>query len=226
MKIAICISTRNRKEEYNNCLYHWVMALKNCPFEWEIFTVDDASEHIYCKSDHRFLFRSGIPKVKNKCIELAIESGANHIFLVDDDIYPLMGFDSIKHYIDSPHKLMCYTFYPGYISDGKYKYHIKGHGCLMYIHSDVVNTIGGFDTLFGLGKYEHTQYFERASVYGFVPEHTPFIDLLESKYLFYSMDEHKRIKRSFTDQEMDTLLNENKNHYYKTRYTTEYIPYK
>lgn len=95
---------------------------------------------------------------------------------------------------------------------------------MMYIHRSVVEKIGGFDTEFGLGKYEHTEYYERAHRAGITPH--PFIDIVGSNKLIHSMDEHKEVERTFTDGEMRELLNKNRGHYYNTRFLTKFIDYK
>src|SRR5690606_8304989 len=187
------------------------------------FVVDDASDILYCNPDYRFSARSGIPRAKNKNLELAIEWGAEHIFLCDDDVYPISP-DALMPYIKSPHPHLCYTFLPHTrIVDG-HKYHALGNGCMMYIQRSVVEKIGGFDTLFSLGKFEHVQYSHRAHAAGLIPH--PFIDVVGSDKLFHSMDEHNEISRTFTQQEQEHLLNVNREHYYKTRFSTKFIPYK
>jgi len=225
MKIAICISTRNRPKELAKCIHEWEKHVL-CNQDTRLFIVDDASDNKYCDADYRFEERAGIPKVKNKCIALAIQWDADHIFLCDDDVWPLQ-YDAIRPYIDSPFKILCYTFYKPIMQGESHKYHIKGNGCMIYIHRDVIDSIGGFDIRFGLGKFEHTEYFERAHRFGLIPvKGFPFIDIANSHELFHSMDEHNEVKRSFSSEEMKELLNRNREHYYKTRFSTEFIPYK
>ena len=77
-KIAICISTRNRPEAFlktESAIYSLL------PPNAEVFVVDDASNPLYYPvADLCFTKRQGIPAVKNKCLELAMESGASHVF--------------------------------------------------------------------------------------------------------------------------------------------------
>jgi hypothetical protein len=40
------------------------------------------------------------------------------------------------------------------------------------------------------------------------------------------MDEHAEVDRTFTPKEQAHLLNVNREHYYKTRFLTKFIPYK
>jgi glycosyltransferase involved in cell wall biosynthesis len=221
-KIAICVSTRNRPEAFDMCLREWVTCVPWSP-NVAYFVVDDASDIPYPNHDFRFSSRVGIPRAKNKSLELAMDWGADHIFLCDDDVYPISP-NAIIPYINSPHPHLCYTFLPHQrIVDG-HKYHSMANGCMMYIHRSVVEKIGGFDTRFGLGKFEHVQFSHRVHAAGLIPH--PFIDVLGSDKLFHAMDEHNEISRTFTQQEQAHLLNVNRAHYYKTRNLTEFIPYK
>ena len=220
-KIAICISTRNRPESFRkteSAIYSLL------PPNAEVFVVDDASNPLYYPvADLCFTKRQGIPAVKNKCLDIAMESGSDHVFLFDDDCYPIAK-DWHLPYINSPHPHLCYTFLPHTrIVDG-HKYHALGNGCIMYIHRSVVEKIGGFDTRLGLGKFEHVQYSHRAHAAGLIPH--PFIDVVGSDKLFHSMDEQNEVIRTFTDEEQRQLLAKNRNHYYKTRNLTEFISYK
>ncbi|MEI2271819.1 hypothetical protein OHD16_06660 [Sphingobacterium sp. ML3W] len=209
-KIAICITTRNRKEAFDKCIEQMSLFM---PDNARLFIVDDASDIPAPDADFRFSFRSGIPVAKNKCIELAMCWGANHIFLFDDDTYPISINWHIP-YIDSPYKHLCYTFLESYKSVNGHKYHLLGNGCVMYIHRDVVEAIGGFDLTFGLGKYEHTQFSHRASAAGFCP--VPYVDVIGSEKLFYSMDEHGEVERTMTSKEMGEQLKSGRQHFRKT----------
>lgn len=219
-KIAICISTRNRREAFDKC-YRSVMELK--PNDAVVFVVDDASDDPVANCDYYFEQRAGIPRVKNKCLELAMDTGAKHIFLLDDDVM-VKSKDTFAQYINSPHKHLCYTFLKhNRIVDG-HKYHQKGNGCAMYVHRSAVDSIGGFDTAFDIGKYEHTQWSYRIHAAGLTP--TPFVDLVGSGKLFYSMDEHNEVERTLTADEQKHFINKNSQHYYNTRNLTTFMPYK
>ncbi|MDR2274363.1 MAG: hypothetical protein LBF27_25875 [Sphingobacterium sp.] len=218
--IGIAITTRNRKESFNLVKSKITEFMPDNSF---LFCIDDASDIPYANPCFRFDERVGIPKVKNKCLELLILSaGVDHLFLFDDDCYPLTKDWHIP-YVNSPYNLMCYTWYNPIHNDGTHKYHLKGHGCMMYINKSIVESIGGFDTTFGLGKYEHTAYFERSYNAGLVPY--PFIDAINSNKLFHSMDEHGEIDRSFSSEENSKLLKDNLSHYNKTKNDKYFIPY-
>src|SRR5690606_14568308 len=105
-EIAIVISTRNRPKEFQKTFYGIESHLPN---DAVLLIVDDASNENYANAHYRFEKRAGIPKVKNMCLQLAMNTGANHIFLFDDDIYPVIdGWE--KPYIESGINHLSYNF--------------------------------------------------------------------------------------------------------------------
>ncbi len=229
MKIAICITTRNRPDAFRRTYEHW---LNRIPNNARLFVVDDNSDSVYFNADYRFNKRAGIPKAKNKCLELAFNWGADHIFLSDDDCYPISDKWYIP-YIASGVNHLCFTFTSGWNGmpswkDGRVKgslvYHILGCGCMMYFTRKCLEVIGGFDETFGLGKYEHTNISRRIFNAGLID--APFMDVIGSDKLFHSMDQHGEIERSFTDKEQKDLLRENAEYSISKINSSEYIPFR
>lgn len=205
-KIGIAVSTRNRAEQLEWTMmniYNYTMF--SCP----IVIVDDASDNepISVKNNYKFTERVGIPRVKNKCIEMLYNSGCEHFFLFDDDTYPIKK-DWHLPYIESPYEHLSYTFLNPYKTvDNHNFYKPHGNGCMMYFTRNVVDTIGGFDPNFGLGKYEHLQFSHRVHNFGLIPE--PFIDVLGSNEYIYCEDQNNNIARSFSKQEDRELRGQN-----------------
>jgi glycosyltransferase involved in cell wall biosynthesis len=197
-KVAIAISTRNREEPYFKCLQEHLLRVIG---EHHIFVVDDQSEPKYCTSDHRFNERSGISAVKNKCLKLCYESGADHIFLFDDDTYPISENWWLP-YIESELEHAMYCFGHGR-NAGKYKCHHTPNGCMLYFTRKCIDTIGGFDTNYP-NKYEHTDLSRRIYNAGLTP--APYIDVIGSDKLIYCMDQDNATQRSFTQKEMNDNL--------------------
>ena len=218
--IAICITTRNRQEAFCKSIHQ---QLTNLPTNATLIVVNDAGEPTEYDT-FRFPERAGIPRAKNKCLELAMAAGSDEIFLFDDDCYPISkGWE--MPYIRSPFRHLCFTFLPqaGIYPDGLHKYHSLGNGCMLYIHRDVVDNIGGFDTSFGIGKYEHTQFSFRAYNAGYCP--FLYMDVIGSEHLLYSMDEHGEVERSMTEAEMETQLRNGYERFHRTIGTTLYCDY-
>lgn len=229
MSIAIAISTRNRERAFFRCLESWEFYLPN---DAKIFVVDDCSEPIYFDSDFRFTENVGIPRVKNKCLELAYNSGAEHIFLADDDVYPI-SHEWHEPYINSGINHLCYTFTerfrdiperPKAKIYGKFKSHYLPNGCLMYFTRKCIDEVGGFDTRFGLGGFEHVDLTRRIHNAGL----TPFknMDVHGSEKLFHSMDRNGEIERSIPKDIKDKLIKDGMKLFNEKRNDATYIEFR
>ena len=214
--ISICISTRNRPNEFRKVVER---IKKHTHCEYQLMVVDDASDVPYCDADYRFDKRSGIPAVKNMCLSFAEH---DHIFLFDDDTYPISD-DWWKPYVNSGKNHLCYTFLSKYkVKDG-FTYHHLGNGCCMYLTRKCLETVGGFDWRFGLGKYEHVNLSRRIFNAGLTE--APFMDVLGSEQLLYCLDQQKGFKRSFTREEIRSQFNYGAAHHRATLNSKEFIDY-
>lgn len=214
--ISICITTRNRPESFIFVLDK-IKQHTNC--EYQLIVVDDASDELYCNADYRFPERSGIPAAKNKCLELA---KYDHIFLFDDDTYPIAD-EWYLPYVNSGKEHLCFTFLTAFIKKEGFKYHTLGNGCMMYLTRKCIDTIGGFDWNYGLGKYEHVDFSRRIHNAGLTE--SIFMDIENSHELLYCMDKKKEIERSFSREEMRSLLKSGEKYFTKTRRSREYVNY-
>lgn len=214
--ISICITTRNRAESFA-IVVEKIKQHTKC--EYQLIVVDDASEVSYCDASYRFSERAGIPAAKNKCLELA---KYDHIFLFDDDTYPIVD-EWYLPYINSGKEHLCFTFLPYFKAKNGFKYHTLGNGCMLYVTRKCIDTIGGFDWNYGLGKYEHVDFSRRIHNAGLTE--SVFMDVIGSDKLLYCMDQKKEIQRSFTSREMTTLLSSGSKRFAQNRKSKEFIPY-
>ncbi len=213
--ISICITTRNRKEHLLFVIEQIWKYTNN--IVCELIVVDDASDDLSIKSTFRFNDRAGIPAVKNKCLELA---KYDHIFLFDDDTYPIADGWYLP-YINSGKEHLCYSFLPAFKRKDGFSYHTLGNGCMLYVTRKCIDTIGGFDWNYGLGKYEHVDFSRRIHNAGLTE--SIFIDVTGSGQLLYCMDQKKEIQRSFTSREMTTLLSSGSKRFAQNRKSKEFI---
>lgn len=203
-KIAICLTTRGRDKYLSRSLEGH---RKFLPAGARLFVVDDGSDkpkQLDGVEYHYFKDNVGIPRAKNKCLELAEAWGADHIFLFDDDIYPLKkGWH--EGYVASPEAHLSYCWSdikPGnhgnahYYSIGKVLYqddkllsfsHPRGQ--MLYIDAKrVLPRIGGFDPIYGKGMVEHVDWSWRIHNAGLATWKNQ--DIVGSGDLFYSIDEN------------------------------------
>ena len=189
--IAVCITTHNRKEVFDETLSEWE---KYLPSNATIFVVDDASINPV-KSDYRFEQNVGIANAKNKCLELADEY--DHIFLCDDDVRP-KSHDWYKPYISSEVNHLCLTFdkksnnviySPSIRVCGEYEglmTYTAPNGCMLYLKNICLEVAGGMRPEFGLWGFEHVEYSQRIHDLGLTPH--AFMDVKNSLDLFDVLD--------------------------------------
>lgn len=216
MKIGIGITTFNRNKQLTDTL---ASIKKHTPLNVKIVVVDDGSTLPVPEATFRFEKNQGAPIAKNKCLELLDD--CEHIFLFDDDTYPISeGWE--QEYIDSGIKHLNYTFkYPFELVNGMR--HLQNpNGCMMYIHRSVLDEIGGFDTGFIKYGYWHGAFSNRVFNAGLIPH--PFIDIAGSDKLIYCLDQ-KPSNRTAT-RNRGLYLSRNKRRYNKKINSKEFIPYK
>lgn len=190
--VGIGITTYNRPEVFAKTLAEIKRYLPNGA---KLVVVDDCSVIPCPDATHRFEVNKGAATAKNKCFELLQD--CEHIFLFDDDTYPIVKGWELP-YIESGYNHLNYTF----------KYHkaeINGimvcdnpNGCMMYFRRQVLDKVGGFDTTFGKYGYWHGSMSCRIYNAGLTP--FPFMDVKDSDRLFYSGDKEGSVTTSRPDK--------------------------
>jgi len=182
-----------------------------------IFVVDDASTiDLIGGYSYRFETQQGIAKAKNKCLELAQDF--DHIFLVDDDVYPKVA-EWEKPYIESGINHLCLTFEKNKLSiypsrsvrkirdEGNFSYYTAPNGCMLYLRKKCLELAGFMRPEFGLWGYEHVEYSHRIHALGLTPE--PFIDVKNSLDYFEVLDWSNSVESSLSHN--DRMGNAKKN---------------
>ena len=228
--IGIGITTHNR----NRLVASTVARLLEVTPNAKVVVVDDASsERVKLEGVEVYRFRTnvGIARAKNKCLELL--SDCDHIFLFDDDTYPLVeGWT--EPYINSPEHHLMYlfkTWSDGSNVDGDQivyqDEHIEAHsnarGCMLYVDRLVLDTVGGMDTGYGKAMHEHLEWTNRIHNAGL----TTFknMDVPGSSRLIYSMDEHREVASSIARADRVANLKRNTERYERSLTSTTFMPY-
>lgn len=199
-RIGIAITTHNRYEVFSNTLKEWKRFL---PSGAVLVVVDDASEVPVPDADFRFENNVGIARAKNKCFELLYEKGCEHLFLVDDDTYPIVE-DWYRDYVDSREVHLNYIFEDFastatrrlndtllFYQDDEIKAYSHVRGCVCYYHRSVLEKVGGMDPVFGKWGYEHGDLSNR--IYNAGLTRFKYMDVANNKGLFYSADENEAV---------------------------------
>lgn len=199
--------------------------------------VDDASDEDYVlkwedRRVYRFDKNVGIARAKNKCFELLDD--CDHIFLFDDDTYPVVDKWWVP-YIDSgePHLMYIFQdFATGkklndnilLYQDGKLRAWSHPRGVMCYFRKECLQKVGGMDPAFGKWGWEHPQLSDRIFNAGLTKYR--YADVVGSEKLFYSADEHQAVDSTVSGKVRAVQIQKNKAIYEQKRDSVEYIPYK
>lgn len=200
-KIGIGITTHNRPTFFNKS-FEEIKRL--APKGAIIVVVDDASSTPNPHATYRFNQNVGIARAKNKCLELLYLQGCEHLFLFDDDTYPIKE-NWFVPYINSkePHLNYIFTeFKSGQkLNDAQYIYrdseivaYTHPRGCMLYYHRYALDKVGGMSPLFGRWGFEHVDLSNRIFNNGLTS--FKYMDVIGSSELIYNDDEHNSNKNT------------------------------
>lgn len=230
--IAICITTRNRNDVLKKSMEKWV---EYFPENARLFLIDDASNELAKGILYSYIFPKnvGIARSKNKCLELARDF--DHIFLADDDIYPIKD-NWHQRYIDSDINHICLSFEtksngnrysPNVFIDGEYQgmnSFNAPNGCFLYLKKKVFETVGGLRTDFGLWGFEHYEYSQRIFNAGLNPK--PFLDFKDSLDYFHVMDYYNQVSSSLSNSVKIPLIHKNKTLFDKFKDSSDFVEFR
>lgn len=219
MNIGVAVSTHNRREIADHSIEQWKKFL---PVGAKLVIVDDASDIPYPGATFRFDKQAGVPVVKNKCLELL--DNCTHIFLADDDIYPIneMWWSS---YVYSNLAHACFIFDREKLwSERDYVAYNLPRGCLLYFSGRTVQIAGGFNTLFSNYGYEHPELSRRIFNMGLTP--AAYIDIPNSANLFYSHDKELTVRSSVPVNQRGRYIVANRLVFNSLLTSKQFVPYK
>ena len=207
-RIGVAITTRNRPDVLAKSLPEW---RRHMPTGSVLFIVDDASDPPVPDADYRFSERAGIARAKNKCLELLDSAGVEHLFLADDDAYPLHP-DWWQPYADSPEPHLMHIFPdkggPGIIArDAHHTAYTEPRGDLLYTHRSILPIIGGMDPCFGTWGHEHVDWSRRIHNAGLTTWR--YADINRSNDLIRCMDDGRTVPRTVDKTERDAQIRRN-----------------
>lgn len=205
-RIGIGITTHNRPDVFRRAYAEIVRLTPGA----RIVVVDDASDSPIEEATFRFDECAGIARAKNKCLELL--DGCEHIFLWDDDAWPLVE-DWWKPYVDSPEAHLMYLFKdkagnPDVLyQDAQHFAYAESRGVMLYVHRSCIDTVGGMNPEFGRWGWEHPDFSNRIHAAGLTTWR--YADVVGSDKLIYSMDETGEATRSVDQKTRNALVNVN-----------------
>jgi len=229
ISIGIGITTHNRNKLVAET-YAKITALSP---DAKIIVVDDASNEPVTLSGevYRFNENVGIARAKNKCLELLAD--CDHIFLFDDDTYPIADNWWVPYTESSESHLMyCFKDWANgkpvgdddiVYSDNKHVAHSHARGCMLYVKRNVLDVVGGMAVQFGKAMDEHGDWSNRIHNAGL----TTFkhMDVIDSDLLIHSMDQHQEVSSSISQADRTDGIVRNHTLLKERADSTEYAPY-
>lgn len=217
-RIGIAITTHNRADVLKRALAQHQQFL---PPGALVVVIDDGSKPAAVVPANVKLFRHdqscGIVASKNASLTALVDAGCEHLFLWDDDAWPIADNWHLP-YIESPEPHLAYQFLdlagPRKINDMTVLYRDDKHiaytgqrGVMLYYHHSAIDKVGGFDPVYGRGMYEHPDLALR--IYNAGLTSWAFADVVGSEKLIHSMDEYEEGARSIPRPEREALDKKN-----------------
>lgn len=227
--IGIGVTTHNRHDMLNRTM---VAIRRLAPEGARIVLVDDASDVPVQGATFRFEENAGIAQAKNKCFELLED--CEHIFLFDDDTYPLKeGWWQPYTECGEPHLLYMFEHFATgrklndaalLYSDGQITAWSHGRGCMLYFSRRCLEVVGGMDPAFGKWGYEHVELSGR--IYNAGLTSFKFMDVANSHGLFWSADEHEATASTVPGSERRRFVKRNREIWLQRKHSARFVPYK
>jgi hypothetical protein len=169
----VAISTHRRPNILAAALSHWATLLP------DVLVVNhDRTGH-------------GVGATKNAGIAALMDAGCQHLFLADDDVWPVsVGW--ALHYIDapSPHLMHCWGKSRYQNTQGPHTIWSWPRGVLLYATREVIDRVGGMRTDFGRVGGEHVEWSRRIHNAG-LTEH-PFQDAAAARTRVWHCEDYTR----------------------------------
>ena len=216
-RIGIAITTHNRPAVLAKTIEQH---LKHFPAGAKLIVIDDGSSPAATAAGIEIIRHEkslGIVASKNRSLEALIDAGCEHLFLWDDDAYPITDNWHVP-YVESPEPHLAYQFLDlagaQKLKDMAVLYRDEQHiaytgqrGVMLYYQRSAIEKVGGFDPVYGRGMYEHPDLALRIHNAGLST--WAFADVAGSEKLIYSLDEHEAVERSVARPERDALVRNN-----------------
>lgn len=237
LKVGIAITTYQRPEVLKRAIDQH---MKYLPTGALVVVIDDGSKPAAVVPDGVQLIRHetslGIVASKNSSLTALVDAGCEHLFLWDDDAWPIAD-NWHQPYIESPEPHLAYQFLDlagrnklndlaVLYCDGRHIAYTGQRGVMLYYHRSAIEKVGGFDPVYGRGMYEHSDLALRIHNAGLTT--WAYADIVGSEKLIHSLDEHEAVERSVPKPDRVALVERNVKIHNERRDTgfTGYIEYR
>jgi hypothetical protein len=215
MRIGIGLSTTPNRDVYKHSFTQLFKYMPQVQFDFALI------------DDDQYL---GIAATKNKLLSKLDQ--CDHIFLFDDDCYPITD-DWWKPYVEHTEPHLMYQFkLPGKpISDMQEVYrddktvaYTHTRGAMIYLERRVLDVVGGFDPAYGKYGFEHADFTNRTHNAGLTTHRA--MDVPNSHDLLYCLDQDGKVESSLSDAERRASLAKNYRYYRQQKNSKAYKEYR
>lgn len=207
MTVGVAISTHARPAILQRALNGWAAVLPDLL----VVTHDVAGD--------------GVAVTKNRGLAALMDAGCEHLFLVDDDVWPIS--DRWLEYVETPalHLMHCWGQSRFVEHDNGYSVWSWPRGVALYVHRSVVERVGGMRTEFGRWGGEHVEWSRRIHAAGLTPH--PFMDLAAARSgIWHCEDYTRRTPSTVGEQERRASAGRRKMLYRRYDGSAEHVPYR
>jgi len=143
-RVGVAISTHRRPVLLSASLSHWARAMPDV---------------LVVVNDHA---GQGVAATKNRGIRSLMDAGCDHLFLADDDCWPVSaGWARLYCDDPEPHLMHCWGRNRLLTNDGHYTTWSWPRGVLLYAERRVIDRVGGMREEFGRWGGEHGEWSQR-----------------------------------------------------------------
>jgi glycosyltransferase involved in cell wall biosynthesis len=228
--LGIGVSTHNRPLLLKQCHDHLSAYTADAPYY--LVVVDDGSDERPAQATVRHAESLGVAAAKNACLrELMSHDDVDHIFLFDDDTWPIHHW-WWDPYVESGCHHLGWLWAPGWDStareiqvdnlDPRLVAYTTGTGAMLYYSRKAIETVGGMRTNFGRWGFEHAEHSWRIHNAGLTP--WPFLALRDQDGI-YASDEHHRGLSVLSAQERALWYVRNRDLYAYWKTSSDFVPY-
>ena len=232
-RVGVAVTTHNRPEVLARTLDHIMARTPGAV----VVVVDDGSKVPVTVPDGVVLVRHekarGIAGAKNACLAALMAEGVDHLFLFDDDAWPVVD-DWWRPYVESPEPhLMAMFDRPKGVTkrqieilydDGVHEAYHATRGHMLYVERRVVEAVGGMNPAFGAYGWEHVSWSDRIHSAGFTTGR--YMGIKGAGDDIYSMDREGEIQSTATDEARRFSTGPGLELRMQSRHSTEYIEYR
>lgn len=206
--IGVAISTHARPHTLSRALQQWALHMPDI-----LVVTHDVDGQ-------------GVAATKNRGITALMDAGCTHLFLADDDTWPITPEWATPYTTDpEPHLMHCWGRSRLLTDDGHHTTWSHPRGVMLYTERHVIDRVGGMRTEFGRWGGEHVEWSRRIHNTGLTTSR--YTDLTAARTGIWHCEDYTRATASTVNaEERETLAPLRHELYKRYRESTDFVEYR